>query len=84
MKTLVENTTRELPEVEGVQPTRILPLKRDVADINAFELSRLSEDTNMCYQAKDSANARHGSAAWVLDSLKRTASFARNVKWTRL
>ena len=75
VKTLVEETSRELPEVEGVRPTRILPLKRDVADINTFELSRLPGNTNMRFESKDSANPRHGSAAWVVDSLKKDAFF---------
>jgi ATP-dependent DNA helicase PIF1 len=75
VKTLVEETRRELPEVEGVQPTRILPLKRDVADINVFELSRLPENTNMRYESKDSTNLRHGSASWVMESLKKDAFF---------
>ena len=70
------------PEVEGVQPTRIFPLKRDVADINAFELSRLPGNTNMRYESKDSANYVVIRLSWWI--LEDGCLFAPNAKWMRL
>ena len=72
---LVEKTSRPLEEVEGVRATRILPLKRDVAEINAYELSLLDPSTRVQYTSYDTTVPRSNSAAWVKESLDKDAFF---------
>ena len=72
---LVASAMRPLDEVKGVQATMILPLKRDVAEINAHELEQLPADSRKTYLAKDQVVPRQGLAAWVYETLKNDAFF---------
>lgn len=75
VRKLVETTARPLEEVDGVRATRILPLKRDVAEINAYELSLLDPSTRVQYASYDTTVPRSNSAAWVKESLDKDAFF---------
>lgn len=72
---LVRETSRPLEEEEGVKPTRVLALKKDVSVVNTEELNSLDSSNKQIYTASDDSSPRPGSAPWVATSLKNDSFF---------
>lgn len=72
---MVSRAERDLPLEEGVQPTEIIPLKRDVASTNARNLSLLPKESSVSYTCVDNVDPRIGSASWVKVSLTNDSFF---------
>ena len=73
--TLIKETQRPLEDLNGIQATSILPLKRQVASINATSLDTLSPTSARTFTATDQVEPRTGSPSWVREALQRDSFF---------
>ena len=75
---LVRRTERPLPHLNGVEPTVVLPLKREVTDINTTKLKELDAQSSVHFDAADAIERSSKAPDWVSDALRKDSFFGRD------